>query len=96
MRAEAGAHLPRQASQAAAVRFLQVAPGRVQHVQGVQEASQLDGVFACALTIGPGDTVNELRSSWDRVGSAMALAPTPQQAEQLAAKAIESIEVTLA
>ncbi|MFD0568371.1 hypothetical protein ACFQ0T_02640 [Kitasatospora gansuensis] len=64
--------MPRQASGGAAVRFMEAVPGEVVSITGVEEARELPGVLSLTLKLTPGDTVRELRSSWDRVGSVMA------------------------
>jgi biotin carboxylase len=85
--------LPERAEGAVAVRFLQVEPGEVTAVEGVEAAKALPGVVSCSVTVAPGGTVRELRSSWDRVGSVMACAASPGEAMQLAEKAIEQVRV---
>ncbi|MER5862946.1 ATP-grasp domain-containing protein [Kitasatospora sp. NPDC002040] len=63
--------LPQRAARGAAVRFLAAAPGEVVSVDGVEEARTRPGVLSLSLHLEPGDTVRELLSSWDRVGSVM-------------------------
>ena len=43
------------------------AAGVVESIDGVQDAQAVDGVRTCMVTVEPGEQVNELRSSWDRV-----------------------------
>jgi len=93
MRGEEPPPLPESATRAAAVRFAQVPAGEVLSVTGLEAARAIGGVVRCSLTVGPGDTVSELRSSWDRVGSAMACASTPGEAMVLAEKAMEQVQV---
>jgi biotin carboxylase len=81
------------AAQAAAVRFAQVPPGEVVSVAGLDAARAIPGVVGASVTVAAGGTVHELRSSWDRVGSAMACAPTPGEAMRLAEKAIEQVHI---
>jgi len=85
--------LPRRAEQAAAVRFLDVEPGEVCSVDGLQQARAVPGVTSCDVTVKPGDTVRELRSSWDRVGSAIAVAPTAAEAMRRATRALGEIQL---
>jgi biotin carboxylase len=85
--------LPERAEGSAAVRFLQVEPGEVLAVDGVAAAKALPGVVSCSVSVEPGGTVRELRSSWDRVGSVMTCAPSAGEAMRLAEKAIEQIRV---
>jgi len=95
MRGDDLPELPATAARAAAVRFLDVEPGQITAVTGVEAATGMPGVVSCHVSAVPGGTVNELRSSWDRVGSVMTVADTPDEAVQLAAKAAEQIRVTV-
>jgi biotin carboxylase len=94
MRGEELPPLPTAAEAAAAVRFLQVEPGEVTEVEGVEEAKAAPGVVSCSVTVAPGGTVRELRSSWDRVGSVMTVAATPGEAMRLAEKAVGQVRIT--
>ncbi|MFI9380004.1 ATP-grasp domain-containing protein [Kutzneria sp. NPDC052558] len=85
--------LPTVAPQAAAVRFISVAPGEILSIDGLEEAKELPGVVSVGLAPGVGDVVPELRSSWDRPGSIMVLAPTAGEAVRLAEKAIDQVHV---
>jgi len=87
--------MPRTAPQAAAVRFTQVPPGEIVSVDGLEEARELPGVVSFGLGIGVGATVRELRSSWDRVGSVMVLAPTAGEAVRLAEKAMDQVHIVV-
>ena len=85
--------MPRTAPQAAAVRFMQASPGEIVSLDGLEDARALPGVVSVGIGPGVGDVVRELRSSWDRVGSAMVLAPTAGEAVRLAEKAIEQVHI---
>jgi len=85
--------LPRSAERGAAVRFLHVGPGTVASVDGLDEARAVPCVTWCDVGVEPGDPVPEMRSSWDRVGSAMAVAPTAAEAMAQATKALSLVEV---
>jgi biotin carboxylase len=95
MRGDELPELPSTAGRAAAVRFLEVEPGEVTAVEGVEAAAAMPGVVNCHVSAVPGGTINELRSSWDRVGSVMAMGDTPDEAMQLAEKAVEQIRITV-
>ncbi len=71
---------PDHAEAAAAVIYPAVAPGVVLSVEGLDEAAAVDGVYQSGCMVQPGDRVNELRSSWDRVLGAAATGPTPAEA----------------
>ena len=85
--------LPQQAVQGTAVRFLQAEPGRVVSVEGIEDAEAVDGVLHVSVSVHPDDTVAELRSSWDRVGSVTASGPTAAEAMERAARASELIRI---
>ncbi|MFI5527566.1 ATP-grasp domain-containing protein [Kitasatospora sp. NPDC051853] len=72
--------LPQEAAGGAAVRFVQAEPGEVVSVTGVEEARELPGVLSLSLHLEPGQTVRQLRSSWDRAGSVMTRGATPEEA----------------
>ena len=85
--------LPSSAAGGSGVCFVRAEPGEVVSVRGVEEARALDGVLAADVLVAPGDRVNELRSSWDRVGYVSATASTPEQALALAQRAAALIHV---
>lgn len=93
MRGEQPPPLSERAEGAAAVRFLQVEAGEVTAVNGIEAARAIPGVVHASITLTPGDTVRELRCSWDRVGSVMACAGTAREAMNLAEKAIDQMRV---
>ncbi|MGW5049581.1 ATP-grasp domain-containing protein [Actinokineospora sp. NPDC004072] len=93
MRGERPDPLPTRARHTAAVRFLRLDPGEVTAVAGVEEAAAVPGVVRASLSVGVGDHVPELRSSWDRAGSVMALAATADDAVKAAEEALERIRV---
>ncbi|WP_306326499.1 ATP-grasp domain-containing protein [Streptomyces venezuelae] len=84
---------PDRAEQTVAIRFLSVDAGVVESVHGAEEAAALPGVVLCRVTVAPGDETREVRSSWDRVGVAMAVAPTAAEAGRLAEEALGLVEV---
>jgi biotin carboxylase len=86
--------LPREAAHGAAIRFLEAAPGEVVAVDGADEAAALPGVVSLSLRLEPGDTVRELRSSWDRVGSVTTRGATSAEALRNAEAVVEAIRVT--
>ncbi len=93
MRGGQPAPLPGRARGAAAVRFLQVEAGEVTAVDGVDAALACAGVVHAVVSVRPGDTVRQLRCSWDRVGSVMAWAATVDEAKQRVATATARIRV---
>ncbi|EKX64358.1 ATP-grasp domain-containing protein [Streptomyces ipomoeae] len=86
--------LPRQAAGGAAIRFMEAAPGEVVSVDGAEEAGRLPGVLSLSLHLKPGDTVRELQSSWDRVGSVMTRGATSAEALRNAEAVIDTIRIT--
>jgi biotin carboxylase len=93
MRGESPAPLPATPAAGAGVCFVRAEPGEVVSVGGVEEARALDGVLSADVLVKPGDRVNELRSSWDRVGWVNATAATPEEALELAKRAAALITV---
>ncbi|MEU8271015.1 serine O-acetyltransferase EpsC [Sphaerisporangium sp. NPDC049002] len=57
-----------EAHAGASVRFLVSGPGRVESVEGAENAAAQDGVLAVRITAKPGDTVHAIRDNWDRLG----------------------------
>jgi biotin carboxylase len=88
--------LPRRAELGAAVRFLHVEAGEVLSIDGLDEARAVPGVTSCDVSVQPGDHVRELHSSWDRVGSAIACAPTAAEAMRRAQDALDRVQVKVA
>ncbi|GJF27716.1 hypothetical protein KNE206_04160 [Kitasatospora sp. NE20-6] len=96
MRGEQPPPLPQRAEGGAAVRFLRTDPGVVIRVEGVEAAGALPGVLHASVGYGPGDTVGEFRSSWDRVGSVTARGATSGAAMAVAEEALNAIKVVTA
>ncbi|MGW1674016.1 ATP-grasp domain-containing protein [Streptomyces sp. NPDC002324] len=86
--------LPRKAAGGAAVRFMEAAPGEVVSVDGAEEAGRRDDVLSLSLHLKPGDTVRELQSSWDRVGSVMTRGATSADALRTAEETADAIRIT--
>jgi hypothetical protein len=85
--------LPRRATGGAAVRFVEMEPGMVEAVRGVDEARQVDGVFLVDVTVGPGHRFDRLRSSWDRAGLVMATGDSPAEALRRAEEAAGLVRI---
>ncbi|MGC9537117.1 ATP-grasp domain-containing protein [Streptomyces sp. UG1] len=85
--------LPERAPGAAAIRFLHTGSGVVESVSGVEEARELPGVSVCSVTVETGAQVNELRSSWDRIGSVVTEADTGPEARDTAERALRTVDV---
>ena len=85
--------LPERAASAAAVRFLDIEPGIVQEVRGLDKARQATGVYAACVDYEVGAGFEGLASSWDRAGEVMVTAPTPAEALDLAEAAAALIEI---
>lgn len=89
------APLPARAERAASVQFLVGEPGILEEVTGLEEARALPGVTSCAVAMSPGDRVPEVRSSWDRLGSALAVGATPAEAAARAQAALDRLTVSI-
>jgi biotin carboxylase len=91
--AGAEVEMPAQAPRGAAIRFLIPGAGTIDRITGTEEARAACGVHRVDLRLKPGDTVAQVASSWDRVGSVIAVEETADQAEQRAASAAAAITV---
>ena len=85
--------LPTAAQRGAAIRFITAAPGVIASIEGVDAAQNRPGVTKVDIARSAGDSIGALRSSWDRIGSVIAVGDTPQEAEQFASAASELISV---
>jgi biotin carboxylase len=77
----------------AAVRFQTARPGRVTEIAGLEDAEDHPDVLKATVTVQPGEVVQPLRSSYDRVASVIAVGPTGPEAEGAADKALSYIKV---
>lgn len=68
-------------------------PGVVVAIDGAEEAAALPGVQTCRVMVKPGETVNPLRSSWDRTAVVTAYDPSVTQALLIAQRAIDTIKI---
>lgn len=82
-------------TRAAATWFLTPEAGTVTSVDGLPEARSAAGVTEAYVTVSPGDSVGELRSSDDRLGAVIATGDTAEQALQRARGAAALLEVTV-
>ncbi|MFI9383080.1 ATP-grasp domain-containing protein [Kutzneria sp. NPDC052558] len=87
---------PAKATGGAAIRFLAGGPGVIEGVEGVDAAGARPGVRRVDVLRKAGDRIADLRSSWDRVGSVIAVGDTAEQAEHRAVEAARTVVVRLA
>ncbi|RZB17510.1 ATP-grasp domain-containing protein [Streptomyces sp. F001] len=81
---------------AAAIRFLAAPrPGTIAALDGADAVRARPGVVRVDLTRGPGDTVTDVRSSWDRLGSVITTGADAEDAERAAQEAADLITVTV-
>jgi biotin carboxylase len=85
--------VPAKPSRAAAVWFLHVEAGRVQSVDGVEDARAVPDVVTVVVGPRPGDHVNELRSSWDRVALVTSSSTGTAEALRRAQEGIAAITI---
>jgi len=88
--------LPTSAPRAGAVWFLHPGAGEVVDVTGVEEAEATEDVLGVTVVVHKGDTVGDLRSSWDRVAMVEAGGPTTDAALRTARQALELIRIQVA
>jgi hypothetical protein len=86
---------PARPTRAAAIRFVFPEPGQVQSIDGLEDARSLEGVVRCDVNLQAGDRTPELRSSWDRVGHALASGPSAADAAGRAEEAVRRIQITV-
>ncbi|MDH6579057.1 ATP-grasp domain-containing protein [Kitasatospora sp. MAP5-34] len=80
----------------ASVRFLTSPTGVVERIEGVEEARASAGVHALHLTVAVGDDVQSTAtSSWDRIGSVIAVGADPADAVRNAERAVGRIAVSV-
>lgn len=83
-----------EAHAGASTRFLVSGPGRVESVDGVDEALRQEGVLDIRITAKPGDTVRSLRDNWDRLGLVAVTGPDATAAIRRGAELIrDTIEI---
>jgi len=88
--------LPAAPRRGAAIRFIgSDRPGRLAGVEGVEAARAIPGVERVFVKGPPGRPVHEVRFSLDRLGYAIAVAPTPAEAGALAERAIAEIRLVV-
>ncbi|MGV9787460.1 ATP-grasp domain-containing protein [Streptomyces sp. NPDC003435] len=75
----------------AAVQFLDVAPGRITEVSGVDAARAMDGVVELSVRAEVGDVVRPVQWSDDRPGYVLVRAPTGAEAARRVREVAESI-----
>lgn len=69
-------------------------PGVVVAIEGADEAAALPGVRSCRVLVKAGETVNALRSSFDRTAVVTAYHPSAERALRIAQGAIDTIKIT--
>ena len=85
--------LPARAVRAAGIRFVTAPPGVVRATGDPNAARALPGTVDTALTVQPGQVVGPCRSSWDRLGHAIAVGATPIEALARADAALDMLAV---
>jgi biotin carboxylase len=80
-----------QAHAGASTRVLVGTPGRVESVEGVEEALALEDVLVVRLNVAPGDPVRPLRDNWDRLGLVAVTGPDATSAIRRGAQVAEEV-----
>ena len=81
---------------AAAVRFLDAAPGTVREVRGLDAARAVPGVVDVWMSVEPGRTVGPVTSSWSRAGEVVAVGADREEAAANALAAAAAVEIVTA
>ena len=76
--------------------FLHPGAGEVVDVTGVEEAEAAEDVLGVTVIVHKGDTVGDLRSSWDRVAMVEAGGADADAALRTARQALELISIQVA
>lgn len=85
-----------QARAGASTRFLVGPEGRVESVEGAEEARAMPGVLTVRVTAKPGDRVRPLTDNWDRLGMVAVTGPDATEAIRLGAELIaETIRIRI-
>ncbi|MBI5637195.1 MAG: hypothetical protein HZA03_04405, partial [Nitrospinae bacterium] len=71
--------------------FITAKPGKLANVAGFEAARTMPGIIEAGLTAKPGDTVNEIRTSSDRLGYFVAAGETAGEAYQRAMAAEQQL-----
>ncbi|WP_164779745.1 ATP-grasp domain-containing protein [Paenibacillus kobensis] len=79
--------------QAAAIRYLQLPPGEVAALDGVQEAELLPGVVRCQVDVQPGQRTKPFTKSMERNGFILAQGSTVQDAVETVEEAWSRIRI---
>jgi biotin carboxylase len=87
--------MPERPRLAASICFLTAPQGTVAAVSGIEQAWTAGGIVEVDVTASEGSEVRPLRSSLDRLGSAIAVALTPEEARESANRAISQIRVQM-
>jgi biotin carboxylase len=87
--------VPAEPGRAASIRFITAASGIIDRIAGVASARAQPGVWRVDMLRKAGDELADLRSSWDRVGSVIAVGDTPHEAEERAFTAAGQVSVSL-
>jgi biotin carboxylase len=82
-----------KAVQGAAIRYFTPKPGIVRRVYGTSAWRSAPGIAALELPLKPGDVVNPVRVSEDRVGYVIATGRTANDADALCRKVCESVVI---
>jgi biotin carboxylase len=86
-------NVTRTRSAAAAIQYLAAVPGRVTHVEGLEEARKMEGVVRLEVDVRLGDNVGAVHSSLDRPGFVICEGATPGEAEARAHRAALGIRI---
>ncbi|HEU5226168.1 MAG TPA: ATP-grasp domain-containing protein [Ktedonobacteraceae bacterium] len=75
----------------AGIRFLNIAPGTITAVEGIDEARNVPGVVDIEVTCKPGELVKPVDSSFDRVGWVLAKAADREKLEIIFRQALRTL-----
>ena len=77
----------------AAIRFIRGKKGVLSGIEGVEEAKKAEGIQEVELYVKPGDSINSLENSSDRLGHVIAVGKDADDAEKNAEAAVSKIKI---
>jgi len=87
--------LTRTQNLAAVIKFFEAVDGNVRKITGLKEAQKIPGIYELELYVREGERTRTLTCGADRIGHVIAIAPTREEAEKIAADAEKTVKLEL-
>lgn len=75
-----------------AIRYFDLNKGKIKKISGVESACNIPGVIQVSVVHGPGETVDGIKSSGDRVGFVISQAQNAKEAVAIAEKGVAAVK----